>query len=167
MTPEPPHHLDVYGDLSCPYTRAAVPGILELMREHPERLRVEWRDVPLNFELMPGAHSEGIPLALAAVEASEQGRLWEFIEAACAAPGCDLDRLARAVDLEPEALQHSVASGEHEEAVRSCHDKARERGVERTPTFYLDGRKLDTVRAEDVRREVEKALDGRMPSQTR
>jgi len=62
-----------FGDLECPYCRAAAGPLRELVDTSDGRVRLVWRHFPL-FEVHPYALSA----ALAAEAAGVEGRFWEM-----------------------------------------------------------------------------------------
>src|SRR6478609_1741328 len=62
-----------YGDLECPYCRAAAPVLRELVDTSAGRVRLVWRHFPL-FEVHPHA----LTAALASEAAAVHGKFWQW-----------------------------------------------------------------------------------------
>src|SRR4051794_41893782 len=71
--PDAPVTVLEYGDLECPYCRAAAPVLRELVDGAEGRVRLVWRHFPL-FEVHPHA----LTAALAVEAAAGPGRFWEL-----------------------------------------------------------------------------------------
>lgn len=133
-----------YSDFQCPYcgqfAREVEPELIEKYVENGT-LKIEWRDFPYLGQ-------ESVNAALAAREAQEQGRFWEYHEAlyenqdsvnSGAFSDDNLKSLAEEVGVDPEKLEQSLASGEHEETVARDFEEGQQRGITGTPTFIING----------------------------
>ncbi|HEY0187791.1 MAG TPA: DsbA family protein [Cellulomonas sp.] len=69
--PDAPATVTEFGDLECPYCRAAEPVLRALVEESDGRVRLVWRHFPL-FQVHPHA----LIAALAAEAAAEHGQFW-------------------------------------------------------------------------------------------
>jgi protein-disulfide isomerase len=144
-----------FGDYQCPYCRDAMPRLSGLLRRHPQRLRYVWRHLPLD-EVHPYARRA----AQAAEAAALQGAFWPMHERLLTADdvgGGALAGLAEAAGLDPERLLRDAASAEIAARVEADVHSARDSGVDGTPTFFLDGRRVDGS-LDDVITAVERAL---------
>jgi len=126
-----------FGDLECPYCRAAAPALRQLVDTSEGRVRLVWRHFPL-FEVHPYALSA----ALAAEAAGVEGRFWEMHDELMshqdrlAEP--DLRRAAEALGLDPAAVAGDDAQV-HAPAVSADYAAGIEAGVRGTPTVFVDG----------------------------
>ncbi|HEY0215396.1 MAG TPA: thioredoxin domain-containing protein [Cellulomonas sp.] len=71
--PAAPVTVTEFGDLECPYCRAAAPVLRDLVEESDGEVRLVWRHFPL-FQVHPHA----LIAALAAEAAAEQGLFWQM-----------------------------------------------------------------------------------------
>jgi protein-disulfide isomerase len=135
--PAAPITVTEFGDLECPYCRAAEPVLRELVETSAGRVRLEWRHFPL-FQVHPHA----LIAALAAEAAAEQGLFWEMQRALFA----QQDRLAepdlRAVGarlgLDPARVAGEQAQG-FAELVEADYLAGLDLGIRGTPTLLIQG----------------------------
>ena len=151
-----PVELVQFGDYQCPFCREAAPAMTELLTRHPDRLRYVWRHLPLD-EVHPYARRA----AQAAEAAAAQNRFWEMHDRLITAATLDdeaLTEIARSVGLDVSRftadLDAAVVAAQVDLDVRSAHDS----GAEGTPTFFLDGNRIDGS-LQEVITAVEQAVE--------
>ncbi len=107
-------------------------------------LRVEWRDFPYLGQ-------ESLNAALAARAAQEQGKFWEYRDLLYENQGPrnsgafsdeKLIGLAREANLDVDQFEESLTSGKHEPVVNEVFREAQDAGIQGTPSFTVNGRKL-------------------------
>jgi protein-disulfide isomerase len=131
-----------FGDYECPYCKAANEALAEVLRLHPDDVRLEFRHFPLE------GHVLALPAARAAVCAARQGHFWEFHDALFAAPSPDEKTVAAAVaasQLDQKTFARCVASDESRLTVMRDVTLAKRAGATGTPTFIVNGRVLRGV----------------------
>jgi protein-disulfide isomerase len=132
--PEAPVTIVEYGDLECPYCKAAAPVLRSLIDGSESRVRLVWRHFPL-FQV----HAFALTAALAA-EASGP-RFWDMHDILLA----NQDRLTDQ-DLEMYAAQLGVGpvtgptAQAFKPAIHADYEAGTEAGVRGTPTLFIDGR---------------------------
>lgn len=147
-------------DPECEACRAMHPIVARVLAEHPGRIRLVLRYVPLH------ANSA---LAVAALEAAgEQGRYWEMLEVLLAqqpvwgsheAPRPDLiPEYARQIGLDMEAFLPSYQGIKHRAKLERDRADAERLGVRGTPTLFVNGRQLERLGYEPLKAAVEAAL---------
>src|SRR3954469_12544464 len=101
--PDAPITVLEFGDLECPYCRAAAPVLKELVDSSDGRVRLVWRHFPL-FEVHPYA----LAAALAAEAPRQHGQFWEMHDALMADQARltepDLRRAAVALGIDPSEV---------------------------------------------------------------
>lgn len=133
--PDAPVTLTEFGDLECPYCRAAAPVLRTLVDESGGRVRLVWRHFPL-FQVHPHA----LVAALAAEAAAEQGLFWEFQQLAfdhqddLAEP--DLRRYAASLGIDP-ATAAGPAAQRFADLVEQDYVAGLGQGVGGTPTLFI------------------------------
>lgn len=135
--PDAPVTILEFGDLECPYCRAAAPVLREVVDSSGGLARLVWRHFPL-FEVHPYA----LTAALAAEAAGSVGRFWDLHAVLLAHQDRlaepDLRRYARDLGIDP-ALVAGEAAQAFAPAVESDYLAAVGQGVRGTPTILVDG----------------------------
>ena len=132
-----------YGDFQCPYCRRAHPLVKRLLRERGNELLFVFRNFPLR-KIHPHAYIS----AITAEAAGKQGRFWEmhdlifdnqnklttnYLLSLAEDIGLDLSQFAK--DSKSEEIANKIET-DFESGIRS--------GVNRTPTFFINGSPLLT-----------------------
>jgi protein-disulfide isomerase len=129
-----------FSDFQCPYCKRAQDTLEQVMREFPGRVRIVFKDFPLDFH--PGAR----PAALAARCAGAGGRFWEYHDLLFVAQPDfereDLLRYAERIGLERASFAECLDSGRFRDAVERDMTEGRALGITGTPTFFVNGRRL-------------------------
>ncbi len=123
-------------------------------------LRIEWRDFPYRGQ-------ESVNAAVAARAAQAQGKFWEYHdllyeEQASGFSDENLITLARKAGLDIERFKRDYEKGRYAGAVQADFRRAQRRGVNGTPTFFINGKVLVGLQPlgvfkkaiEDARREA-------------
>jgi protein-disulfide isomerase len=131
-----------YGDYECPFCRGAARDLHRMLDLYPGSIRFVFRNFPI-----PQLHPHADQAAEAAEAAAAQGRFWEMYELLLR-PSSDLDLgsllgYAQSLDLDVEQFRKEVTSGAY--AAKIDHDvrEGFSNGVNATPKFYVDGKRLD------------------------
>ena len=110
------------------------------MAEFPDKVRLVFKDFPLGF------HAGALPAAEAARCAGEHGRYWEYHDllfvAQPAFSKTDLLGYAARLGLPAEPFAACLESARHRDAVLADFAEGRAGGVQGTPTFFVNGRRL-------------------------
>lgn len=135
---EPKLTLIAFLDFQCPYSARAKTTLDELLKRHPDDLRVVFHHLPLPF------HANAMDAALAAVAAERQGKFWEMYEIlfanAQALSAQDLEQRARTLGLDMAEYQDAIANPKNRARVEKDLALASRFGVHGTPSFFLNGR---------------------------
>ena len=138
--------LEEFGDYQCPPCREMSPEVEAIKREYGDRLRFVFRHYPLT-----SIHPHALLAAHAAEAAGAQGRFWEMHRALyenqqawsrTPDPRPLFETYARQINLDAERFRRDLGGQEGDSRVVADHARARSVGVESTPTFFLNGRKL-------------------------
>jgi protein-disulfide isomerase len=131
-----------YGDYECPYCGKAYPIVKRIQERLGDRLRFVFRNFPLS-ELHPNAKSA----AEMAEAAAHQGKFWEMHDALFenqrALNPTNLQRYARELDLDRDALNEALQSGKPGARVSTDFRNGVRSGVNGTPTFFINGERFD------------------------
>jgi protein-disulfide isomerase len=136
-----PVTLVMFCDFECPHcgrSREAVTAVAQRRRD----VRVVYRDFPI-----VRAHPQAGLAAEAAACAQDQGRYWQMWERLFDNQGhldpSSLRRYAQAIGLNGTAFDECLASGRHRAGWLADRRDGEALGVVGTPTFFLNGRRLE------------------------
>ncbi|HEY4357005.1 MAG TPA: thioredoxin domain-containing protein [Acidobacteriaceae bacterium] len=143
--PNAPLTLVEFTDFQCPFCRASVAPMEQLMAERGQQVRWVFRAFPLDF------HPDAELAAEAALAAGEQGKFWPMHDllfshqTALKLP--DLRAYAEQLGLNMSAFDDALTT--HRFAAQIAEDRAMgiKAGVDGTPTFVIDGHLLTGTRS--------------------
>ncbi len=153
--------LDVWCELQCPDCRDALDDLRALRARYGDRLELRLRHFPLE------KHQHSFAAAQAAEEAVEQGQGWAYVEAVLGRVE-ELDRrgeaflveVARELGLDAEEFDTALIDGRHILIVDADQAEGKAIGVTGTPTYVIDGERLDGGRSQEgLRERVEEIVD--------
>jgi protein-disulfide isomerase len=141
-----------WSDFQCPFCREAQPVLGRLLAEFPDRVRLVFKDFPLR------SHELAVPAAIAARCAGAQGRFWEYHDLLFVAQPAfardDLVGYARRLGLDAPPFTECLDAAGFQEDVMADQGEGRAAGVRATPTFFVNGRKIEGAQPIDVFREA-------------
>jgi protein-disulfide isomerase len=139
-SPESPVTIVEYADFQCPYCSKAEYSVAQVLREYPGKVKLVFKNFPLDF------HENAMPAARAAMAAGEQGKFWEMHDLLFSHQGSihhdDLFALAKGLGLDMGRFARDFDSDQVRAAIEADRTEARKRGVDGTPTFYIDGAEM-------------------------
>ena len=131
-----------FSDFQCPFCKALLPVINELMGKYPEKLQWVFMDFPI-----PSLHPTAPKAHEAARCAGEQGRFWEYhdllFEYAPRHSPEKLTQYARELRLSGSVFSDCLASNKYQAEVARDVEEGTRLGVAGTPTLFINGRSLD------------------------
>ncbi|MCP3769876.1 MULTISPECIES: DsbA family protein [unclassified Streptomyces] len=153
--------LDVWCELQCPDCRDALDDLRALRARYGDRLELRLRHFPLE------KHKHAFAAAQAFEEAAEQGRGWAYAEAVLGrveelsrAGESFLIELARELGLDAEEFDTALIDGRHILIVDADQAEGKAIGVTGTPTYVIDGERLDGGKSQEgLRERVEEIVD--------
>lgn len=131
-----------FSDYQCPFCRQFHEETFQsLLDAYPDQIRFVYRDFPLT-----GSHPEAQPAAEAARCASDQGKFWDYHHALfenqeSLGPGLYME-IATTLRLDRETFESCMNSGRHTDEVLADTFDGLNLGLEGTPTFFINGRRL-------------------------
>lgn len=147
-----------YSDLQCPACAAYFPLVERLVKENGDKFRFVYRNFPLS------QHINAIPAAHAAGAAGKQGKFWEMHdmlftkqtdwESATDAKGI-FTEYAKTLGLDMEKFAIDIDSKEVADKVDADLKSGLKAGVNATPTFYLNGKKINPRDYEEFKKIIE------------
>jgi protein-disulfide isomerase len=159
--PDAPVQLVEYGDYQCPYCMRALPGVRRILSRYGDHLLFVFRHFPLVSQ-----HPHAWRAALAAEAAGAQDRFWQMHDHLLTHEHSltdeELRNHARALGLDMATYDRDLHDPELAERVREDAIGGLHSGVLGTPTFFVNGRRLEGgFRSEELESEIELASRGR------
>jgi protein-disulfide isomerase len=128
-----------FSDFECPYCATAAPVVKKLAQEYGDKLRVVFRNFPLEQ-----THPRAAKAAEAAACAADQGKFWEMhdklFENRAFLEVDNLKRYAAGLGLNAGVFDACLDSGKHAARVQGDLALGARYGITGTPTFYVNGR---------------------------
>ena len=138
-----------FGDFQCPSCGGAAPNVNTLMDEYGDRVGLVFRNFPLTT-----IHPNARAASATAEAAGLQGKYWEMHDLLYERQGDwsnqdatkrteTFNQYAEEVGLDIEKFKTDVASANVGKKISFDQALGKREGVSATPTFYLNGEKLD------------------------
>lgn len=128
-----------FGDFNCKYTLKEYPIFRSLMERYKSRVKFYWRNSPM-------VEQSSVDLAVAAVCAYKQGKFWplhdKFFQMFGKMDTSNLNPLAQSIGLNVNAFQSCLKNDLTMAQVRKDASVAEDGGVKGTPTFFVNGYKV-------------------------
>ena len=132
-----------FSDYLCPYCQKAQTVVDEVLKRNQGKVRFVHRDFLLG-------RPRSMAVARAAQCAADQGKFWDYRRNLLEAPGDwtddDLLRRTASLGLDRAALQTCLASDRHDKAILESSQDGTKLGVQSTPTFFINGRRMRGAR---------------------
>ncbi|WP_189130218.1 DsbA family protein [Wenjunlia tyrosinilytica] len=153
--------LEVWCELQCPDCRTALDDIRALRERYGDALTIDLRHFPLE------KHRMATPAAQAAEEALAQGQGWPYVEAVLSRAEELGERgekvlleVAEELGLDAAEVDTALIDGRHFLIVDADLAEGKAIGVTGTPTYVIDGVRLDGGRSQEgLRERVERIVD--------
>ena len=130
-----------FSDFQCPYCASAQPLLDQVEKEYGERVRVVFKQLPLDI------HPQARFGAEASLCARDQGKFWEMHDWLFANPKSirieSLKEVAPKLGIDPAKLETCLDEKRHAAAIDEQIAEAQALGVNSTPTFFINGRKVN------------------------
>ena len=152
-----------YSDFQCPACGAFQPIVNEIMAEFGDSVKFEYKHFPL-VQIHPFAE----PAARAAEAAGQQGKFFEYADKLFAAQGewskstnptGFFRKYAEELGLDLEKFAQHQKSSLLSDNIRANMTEARELGLTGTPSFYLNGAKMEVASYDDFKAQIEAAVN--------
>lgn len=145
-----------FSDFECPACGSAHPTVKQLVEKYKDQLKFVPRDFPLE------QHKSARYAAEAARAAGAQGKYWQMHDALFENQN-DLSQeniasLAAKMTLDMDKFSKEMNEGTYKAAVQKDIDDGVALGINATPTFFLNGVKLNLFNFAQLGDEIEKAL---------
>jgi len=127
-----------YGDFECPNCKQAAPALKMLLERFTGRVRLVWRQFPLEE-----VHPHALQAALASEAAAGQGKFWpmhdRLFDEQRHLDAAHLRRHAQSLELDLRRYDADMADTVYLQRVREDIEGAASGGVRGTPTFFVNG----------------------------
>lgn len=146
-----------FSDFQCPACHAFAHTVQELAENHKDTLLVAYRHFPLP------QHSFAVKAAIAAQSAGRQEKFWEMgqllFDNQENLSDAVVASLAASLSLDMEKFSSDSADPSLEALIESDKRYGEQLGLTATPTFFLNGVKLDVGKPEDLKKKVEEEIN--------
>jgi len=153
-----------FSDYQCPYCSTAHFILQDLKSELGDKLEIEFVNFPL-LSLHPNAKN----VAIAAECAKRQDKLVAYQDYIFGRQGyisfsdnleVALTKGAEAADLDQESFKKCYQDKATKDIVEADVKNGEDKGVNSTPTFYIDGEKLELESFQQLKDEIRKRVNG-------
>ena len=148
-----------FSDFQCPACKAFSSVVSDLSKKYPDKLLVAYRYFPLD------SHPQSIPAAIAAESAGIQGKFWEMEQLLFASQeklnNSLYVELAKQLQLDTEKFTKDSQDLTVKQLIVNDSQYGISIGINATPTFFLNGVKLNLLTPGDLTKEVEKVINGK------
>lgn len=131
-----------YGDYECPYCGAAYPIVKNIQQKFGRHLKFVFRNFPLSK-----IHPHAFSAAVATEAAGLQGKFWEMHDVVFENQKIlgeeNILRLAETIGLIPERFKVDLQQKALVEKVEKDFESGLRSGVNKTPTFFINGEKYE------------------------
>lgn len=145
-----------FSDFQCPACKAAKPAVDAIVAQYKDKIVFGYRHFPLD------QHQFAMKAAIAAEAAGEQGKFWEMYDLLFANQEKFSDSiftdLAKELNLDMDKFTKTLENPAIKKKVETDRAYGLQIGVNSTPTFYLNGKKLDLTSFNDLKTAVEEAV---------
>jgi protein-disulfide isomerase len=129
-------------DFQCPYCARSTAVLRDIVNTYPDQVRVIIKNAPLSI------HANAPLLHEAAMAAAAQGKFWEMYDVLYARQtqkltAVELAAIAKTLGLNVERFTQDLAQHRYQPLVDRDRLEATALGVELTPTFYINGKKIE------------------------
>ena len=136
-----PLELVEYGDYECPFCGRAYPIVKSIQEKLGPDLKFIFRNFPLRK-----VHPNAYPAAVATEAAALQGKFWEMhdivFENQKALGAENILVLAKTIGLDMDRFQKDILDESLFLKARKDFESGMKSGVNRTPTFFVNGKKF-------------------------
>lgn len=161
-SPNAPVTIVEFSDYECPYCAQIQPVLNQLLNLYAGKVRLVAREFPIV------THQFSRKASQAALSAHSQGKYFEYT-ALLYRNQLDLSepaliRLAQQVGLNIAQLKADIAANRYDTAIDLDMDDAKRVGLTSTPTFFINGRRLEQITLQGFKEAIERELSRTSPA---
>lgn len=151
-----------YSDFQCPACAAFQPILDQVIESHGDSISFEYKHFPLPI------HSFALQAAVAAEAAGQQGKFFEFHDALfenqtewsnSSTPNASFLSYADELGLDMDLFKRHMNSSLLKDKVKQNTQEGRDLAVTGTPTFFLNGERMQINTYEDFVNQVNQAIN--------
>lgn len=147
-----------YADLQCPACRSAHATLVQpLIAKYGTKIAYDYRHFPLT-----SIHRYAMEAAEASECAADQGKFWEFMDHTYEhqddLSSAALREWAGELKLDEELFGRCLDSHIKRKAIQASYDEGRAKGVQGTPTFFVNGQQTNAT-IQELSAAIDAALD--------
>lgn len=156
--PKAPVTIVEFSDMQCPFCGRFHPGVKDVVKAYPGKVKVIFKHFPLGF------HPMARPAAKAAMAAGVQGKFYEMIELLMAnntsLSAEKFQALAKQLGLNEARFAQDLKDrdAEFEKVIAADEALAGKSGVMGTPTYFLNGKKTRARTLDIWKQEIDAIL---------
>ena len=152
-----------YSDFQCPACGQFEPVVQEILAEYGDRLQFEYKNFPL-IQIHPFAE----PAARAAEAAGQQDKYFEYHDILFAKqnewsktvnPAVFFTQYAKDLGLDMDLFAKHQRSSILQDKIKAEYNEARDLGLTSTPSFFLNGTKMEISSMDDFKAQVAAAVN--------
>jgi protein-disulfide isomerase len=154
--------LTEYSDFQCPACGAFYPVLKEVLTKYGDKIRFEYKHYPLPM------HPYAPQAAMAAEAAGQQGKFFEMADklfmnqkvwTESPTPQSFFVQYAGELGLDQKKFATQMNASVLRDHINANKDEASKMGLTGTPTFFLNGQKMEIASYEDFVKQVAAAVD--------
>jgi protein-disulfide isomerase len=152
-----------YGDIACPACKAYQPLVKQVLQSYPGQLKLIFKNFPLKT-----VHKNAMTGAIAAEAAGRQGKYFQYVDMAYDKqeswgevdnPDPILEGFAKDLNLNLDQFKKDEKDPAITNLINSEEDEGVKNGVNATPTFFVDGQKIENPTSlDDFKKIINEAL---------
>lgn len=152
-----------YSDFQCPACGQFYPYVKDIVQQYGDNLRFEYRHFPLI-----GLHQYAVQAAHASEAAAQQGKFWEMHDmlfenqdtwSKSSNPRAYFIEYAQKIGLDTSQFKLQMDAPVIDDAVQNSFNDARSRGFTGTPSFLLNGEKMEFQTFDEFKTQIKDAID--------
>ncbi|MBP9837020.1 MAG: thioredoxin domain-containing protein [Candidatus Pacebacteria bacterium] len=151
-----------YSDFQCPACATAQPVVKDILNEFGDSIKFEYKHFPLPM------HPLALPAARAAEAAGQQGKFFEFHDmlfenqktwSNSANPSATFIQYAEELGLDVQKFRQHMNSSLLSDQISEDKKEGFDLGITGTPTFFLNGEKMQLQSFTDFYEQIAKAVN--------
>ncbi len=148
-----------FSDFQCPGCKTYQALVNQVLQLYPKDVKLVYKEFPL-----AEIHANAVGAAKAALAAARQGKFWEMHDMMYQNQDelgmNELKQYAENVGLDVPQWQKDFSSPEVQQQLTREADEGRAAGVDSTPSFFVNGRRITAGTIEEFKLLIQEALNG-------